>query len=445
MPPSRPKATPARLALDEQSFQSLLAAAFTIQQHNDQLLRSRLESPLDHAAEFSLDNLVEFPPRLNAKTASPEDAGLQTPSTFLCEKCGAAKLLPDAPCAQCSEPVSLGPTTFESPLSEPTLSDPTPSEPLRPGERLQRNWASMWMKSQEHNHWLNSASDDPADANSNSTPEPESENLPDRRPRVALSKPIKSNGKRNARRNFDPAKPQSASNALANPWRAEDSKSNSSPREKVVQPAEDSADAISEFHLENAAEDALAVHAADSAVEWNSESLDALNLSESTPEDLAREESNFVLQAAALENEADAPAPAPAPKSTSPSTSPSLRQQLADFRVKVSFHRADLYLTLAVVVAFIAILWPVAAYPRPASLSAWDRTLITLGLAEVAPPPAVAHFQGDPSIQVWIDPHTGIYYCPGDDQYGKTNGGRYSTQRDAQQDSFEAASRSACE
>jgi hypothetical protein len=46
---------------------------------------------------------------------------------------------------------------------------------------------------------------------------------------------------------------------------------------------------------------------------------------------------------------------------------------------------------------------------------------------------------------VWIDPHTALYYCPGDEQYQKTDGGRFSSQREAQMDRFEPASRSACE
>jgi len=46
---------------------------------------------------------------------------------------------------------------------------------------------------------------------------------------------------------------------------------------------------------------------------------------------------------------------------------------------------------------------------------------------------------------VWIDSHTALYYCPGEEQYGKTADGRFSTQRDAQMESFEPASRSACE
>jgi hypothetical protein len=121
----------------------------------------------------------------------------------------------------------------------------------------------------------------------------------------------------------------------------------------------------------------------------------------------------------------------------------SLLQRLADLRITLRFHRADLYLGIAIFVAAIALLWPAAVSPRKASLSLWDRSLVALGIAEV-PVPAV-HFQGDPGIEVWVDPHTALYYCPGEEPYGKTVDGRFSSQREAQMDRFQSSSRSACE
>ena len=91
----------------------------------------------------------------------------------------------------------------------------------------------------------------------------------------------------------------------------------------------------------------------------------------------------------------------------------------------------------------VALLWPAVGTVRHRALRPWQRALIMLGIAD-APTPTV-HLQGDPGIQVWIDSHTALYYCPGEEQYGKTADGRFSTQRDAQMESFEPASRSACE
>jgi len=118
-------------------------------------------------------------------------------------------------------------------------------------------------------------------------------------------------------------------------------------------------------------------------------------------------------------------------------------QRIAAWRVKLRFQRADLYLGTAIFVAALALLWPAAGSLQPAALSPWERALITLGIAE-APAPVI-HLQGDPGIEVWVDPHSALYYCPGEEQYGKTSGGRLSSQHDAQMDRFEPAGRSACE
>ncbi len=122
--------------------------------------------------------------------------------------------------------------------------------------------------------------------------------------------------------------------------------------------------------------------------------------------------------------------------------------------------RANVYLGLAVLL-LIAVLsgWgapdappatSASAAPAPAQqaapaqpeLTLFDRMMIGLGLAEA---PAAPVNKGKPEIRVWIDTHTALYYCPGSELYGKTLGGRFTTQGDAQQDQFEPASRRVCE
>jgi hypothetical protein len=120
-----------------------------------------------------------------------------------------------------------------------------------------------------------------------------------------------------------------------------------------------------------------------------------------------------------------------------------LLHSFSELRVKLRFKRADLYLGLSVFIAAIALLWPSAASNRAPSLSLWERALVTLGIAE-APAPVV-HLQGDPSVNVWVDPHTALYYCQGDEPFQKTPDGRLSSQREAQMDRFEPASRIPCE
>src|SRR5579862_930256 len=80
--------------------------------------------------------------------------------------------------------------------------------------------------------------------------------------------------------------------------------------------------------------------------------------------------------------------------------------------------------------------------PAQPSMSLLDRLLVGLGVAEA--PAAPAHL-GNPNVAVWEDLHTGLYYCPGADLYGKTVGGKVTNQRDAQLDQFEPAARRACD
>jgi hypothetical protein len=116
---------------------------------------------------------------------------------------------------------------------------------------------------------------------------------------------------------------------------------------------------------------------------------------------------------------------------------------LGDLRVTLRFHRANLYLGAAIVLAACALMWPTVSAPQRDTLSPMERILVALGVAE-APAPVI-HSMGDPGIDVWVDPHTALYYCPGEDQYGKTADGRVSSQHDAQMDRFQPAGRAVCE
>lgn len=56
----------------------------------------------------------------------------------------------------------------------------------------------------------------------------------------------------------------------------------------------------------------------------------------------------------------------------------------------------------------------------------------------------VAQRRGNAAARVWVDTHTGIYYCPGAELYGRTSGGRYMMQDNAQGDLFSPASNRPC-
>ncbi len=128
------------------------------------------------------------------------------------------------------------------------------------------------------------------------------------------------------------------------------------------------------------------------------------------------------------------------------------------------FRRGDLYLAVAVILVVIVLGWglwsnhsagaasrstAVASRanrkkrpPPEPDLSTFDKLLIGLGLAE---PPEAPEYKGNPDAQVWVDLNTALYYCPGSDLYEKTAKGKISSQRDAQLDQFEPASRKACD
>ena len=143
-------------------------------------------------------------------------------------------------------------------------------------------------------------------------------------------------------------------------------------------------------------------------------------------------------------------------------------------------HRGDLSLGTAIVALLIALFWGMNHHSRPApparvtnapsaavpgaaaptqegqeappakkqadpqaDLSPMERALIALGLAE--PPPAPKEYGGNPDIKVWVDLRTALYYCPTSELYGKTPKGKFVSQREAQIDQFEPASRKACE
>jgi putative methionine-R-sulfoxide reductase with GAF domain len=127
--------------------------------------------------------------------------------------------------------------------------------------------------------------------------------------------------------------------------------------------------------------------------------------------------------------------------------------------------RGDVYLAVAVILVGVVIRWgvwssssvgadgrgnpsaiPGAAHRRKlapdADLTMFEKLLISVGLAEAPDRP---EYKGNPDTQVWVDLHSALYYCPGSDLYGKTEKGKLTSQRSAQLDQFEPASRKACD
>jgi len=78
----------------------------------------------------------------------------------------------------------------------------------------------------------------------------------------------------------------------------------------------------------------------------------------------------------------------------------------------------DLYLGAAVVVAALALLWPAAGSPRRAAFGPWERTLRDARNRRGSRTRRPSSRR--PGIEVWVDPHSALYYCPGEEQYGTT-------------------------
>lgn len=130
-------------------------------------------------------------------------------------------------------------------------------------------------------------------------------------------------------------------------------------------------------------------------------------------------------------------------------------------------HAGDIALGMAGLILLVAVIWGLSAQrsspsapanatqgtaqaravkhkqrPKQPQLTLLERTLVSLGLAE--PPPAPEDF-GNPDAKVWVDLNTAVYYCQGDNLYGTTPKGKYTSQFDAQQDAFQPAYRKVCE
>ena len=359
--------------LDEQSFQGLLAAAFTIQQHNDRQKNDRQNSDRQNSEQSHNDRQTNGRPTGITPSLTPAKSEARpTPApTGLCRHCGAPLPIEGNPCPSCG------------------------TENFRPGERLQRTWASMWLMSQEQNLGSQPLAPDQTD---------------------------NANGARGA--STLPSQPRpnghnSASSHLAD-----------------FSPIPKSAPAVA---------------SPSGTLDEPEPSVPAL----SGDSDLADDQpsaSDPAVNEPTLFDSAIASFPEPDPANTDPAShepaelasatnSNPIRSGLWGLRVKLRFHRADLYLGIAVSVAFLALLWPATTPQRP-KFHPWERILIAMGIAEV--PAAPAHFHGDPNLKVWVDTHTALYYCPGDELYGKSPDGHFSTQREAELDRFEPAERSAC-
>jgi hypothetical protein len=86
----------------------------------------------------------------------------------------------------------------------------------------------------------------------------------------------------------------------------------------------------------------------------------------------------------------------------------------------------------------------VSAWPSSGGQLTWFQSiLVRLGRAQTASHTPV--YAGNPEVNVWVDVHTSLYYCPGADLYGKTPEGHFAAQDEALEQHFEPAAGLACQ
>ena len=113
---------------------------------------------------------------------------------------------------------------------------------------------------------------------------------------------------------------------------------------------------------------------------------------------------------------------------------------------QLAARRGDLYLLFAAIL-LVSVLWRLAgdntARARGAVRdlkNASQEALIQLGL-QSPPSPAKAL---KPEVRVWVDFQSGVYFCPGTGQYGKTKDGKFTTESNARLSQYQPASHKAC-
>ena len=102
-------------------------------------------------------------------------------------------------------------------------------------------------------------------------------------------------------------------------------------------------------------------------------------------------------------------------------------------------HRSKIYLGTSVLIFLLVLTLPQRS--PETNLTMFKELSLSLGLAAA---PSMQVPDDHPDVGVWVDLHTGLYYCPGTELYGKTGGGKFTTQRQARQEYFKTADGKVC-
>jgi general secretion pathway protein A len=103
-------------------------------------------------------------------------------------------------------------------------------------------------------------------------------------------------------------------------------------------------------------------------------------------------------------------------------------------------HRSKIYLGTSVLIFLLVLTLP-QRFPET-NLTIFKELSLNLGLAAA---PSMPVPDDHPDAGVWVDLHTGLYYCSGTETYGKTGEGKFTTQRQAREEHFKPANSNVCQ
>lgn len=94
-----------------------------------------------------------------------------------------------------------------------------------------------------------------------------------------------------------------------------------------------------------------------------------------------------------------------------------------------------------IVVASVLAVGVISAWPSNGRLTWFGSMMVRMGLARHSVPA----FAGNPAVNVWVDEQMSLYYCPGEDRYGSTSAGHFTTQLEAEQSQLRPGSGLVCQ
>ena len=104
-------------------------------------------------------------------------------------------------------------------------------------------------------------------------------------------------------------------------------------------------------------------------------------------------------------------------------------------------HRSKIYLGTSVLIFLLVLTLP----QRSPETNLTMFKEISLGLGLAGTPSMPVPDDDHPDAGVWVDLHTGLYYCSGTEAYGKTGEGKFTNQRQAREEHFKPAASNGCQ